>query len=220
MFHAFLNYILSTRLPALAVATTLTVAVTACGKTSQKVLPQASTQSASGTGVTIATLKDPACTSAANCPAVDFSIVDESGSSTLTTKSVNVGTAVKWSYSIKSNAITGRLMMGSREIPTWASIENGDTAGTKIIAGTPDQKVASGNIVFVVRDMMKCKVNEKDLGVCTDVEKDLAYDKLISAPYTVIDNSVPTDPSTNYSDYPGTPTRSPTCRTAKGGPCN
>ncbi len=134
----------------------------------------------------LAALADPNCTSDAKCPSVPFMLIDNTGVAAKQF-SGTLKAEVKWSVSVKSNAIEGRLKISNKELPTWATSKAGSTVGSKVISGKPNQKTSSGQLIFIVRDLMKCKVSKlKDnLDDCLDPAKESKFDTKISVPYTI-----------------------------------
>lgn len=171
----------------------LAILTASCGRSEQKVRPKTSSSTTenegeSGKGPTgkpaAEAAKDPSCLSAEKCPAVNFTIVDETGVVPVS-KAAKIGSPVKWSFKVQSSAVAGRLLIAEKQFPSWATIAVGSSPGSKEVAGTPNEANAQGELIFIVRDMIKCKVTEKESSVCSDVDKNLPYDKIVTIKYTV-----------------------------------
>lgn len=155
-----------------------------------------------------ATLTDPNCKAAASCNEVVFTIVDEVGHVYIPTtsatgasvvadpsliKSGAVGAPVQWSLAPNVTTATapiGRIMLAPLQVPTWITLTNAtDSSGrrSKSLSGTPDATavVANGALVFIVRDMVRCKVTESDPDNKCKSTATLSYDKYVSVPYSI-----------------------------------
>jgi hypothetical protein len=161
--------------------------ISGCGKRSQKVQPKSSTSTGESStdndkDLPTVAVKDPTCVSKEKCPPVSFTLAGETGSSA---KIIRVGETAAWKFSVKSTAVPGRLLIAYRQIPVWAKSERGEAPGSIIVNGVADQSVAKGQLIFLIRDMTRCLISEKDSKVCASVEKDLSYDKLETVDYSV-----------------------------------
>ncbi|MCX6126261.1 MAG: hypothetical protein NTV34_16130 [Proteobacteria bacterium] len=197
IYSKFTNYFKLPKLVALGAAGLLTLSH--CGKQDQKIqskTPSPATPDPSSDGSKAVKedssggekLKDPACPSSKNCPAIEFTLADESGSAPAI-KAASVGKAVSWTFLIKSKAIAGRLLIANKQQPIWATIKNGDKPGMKVLTGVPTEKIANGELIFLVRDIVRCQVTEKEPGVCSKADADLGYDKKLVVKYTVTASS-------------------------------
>jgi hypothetical protein len=186
----------------------LALMTTGCGKREQKVQTittnskkTSGSQTASGSDWT--NINDPSCSAASSCNKVEFKLSSngsaapstssssDSSTGTSTTNasdpsslSATVGDAVEWNFALETTAVAGRLLIASSQIPPWAKFET-DTAGVKI-SGKPNQYTAAGQLIFKVRDMVRCKVSEKDIAICKDLKTDTKYDESVSFNYSIL----------------------------------
>jgi hypothetical protein len=164
-----------------------------CGNRSQKIQPQTTSTNNSESAKTsnasksaLAALTDPLCPSKNKCPDPSFKLVDSSGKE-LAALSGKLNEDVQWHAEIDSEAKAGRLKLSMRDIPVWAIISKGDEAGVKVLKGKPNQKTTKSSMTFVVRDMMKCKLNtpEADWDKCLDIDHETAFEKEIKIDFKI-----------------------------------
>ena len=194
----------------------LSLLMNACGKSDQKVQTVSSKGKTDGGGnssgdatIDISNLSDPNCTSAASCNAITFTVNDEmsrqfsptdapaaaSSVADPSAKQAVTGTAIAWTLTATvttAGAPAGRVLLAPQQVPTWIQrTSTVSTAGvrTQNLAGAPGATdvVAAGYLVFIARDMVKCKVTATNPTVtCLDATTAVpTYDKYISIPYTV-----------------------------------
>lgn len=175
--------------------------VSSCGKTDQKVQTADTSKKVVGSGSTdasgtdpLASLSDDNCKTKDACNSVAYTVVDETGADVtsvgvLQPKSGTTGTSVNWSLSVKlstAGAPAGRVMLAPSQLPLWMNVTNGTDKGTKQLTGIPDAPASNVQMIFIARDMIKCKVSEPTASVCTDGKQNLpAYDKTITINYNI-----------------------------------
>lgn len=218
---------------------TLSLLTNACGKSDQKVQtvsPKKTDGSTSGDqSVDITNLTDPNCSSSSSCNVLSFTVNDELSRAFTptdiaptasgvfdpnTAKAAVVGSPINWTLTAMIStpgAPSGRILLAPFQIPTWVqrtSSSNSSGLRVQTLTGTPaaTDAVAGSNLVFIARDMVKCKVTaQSPLTTCVqDTNYNAAYDKYIAVPYIVSGGSgvapgaYPTayPYPTGYSAYP------------------
>ncbi|MCX6119730.1 MAG: hypothetical protein NT027_19515 [Proteobacteria bacterium] len=151
---------------------TMTSLASSCGRKEQKIQTLSTTATATGSDgsstAALQSLTDPTCTSSKSCKEAQFKIIDDTGKEP-DGLNAKVGKEIEWTFQLSTKSIEGRLLVATKQYPIWADIKNGTKTGSKIIFGTPSKPSKDGEIIFIVRDMMKCKVSEKKLETCLDV---------------------------------------------------
>lgn len=191
----------------------LSLLANACGKSDQKVQTVSAKSKTDGgssgdQSVDITNLTDPNCTSSSSCNVLSFGVTDElshvfspmdvptgPGIADPNAKAAAVGSPINWTLTATIStpgAPAGRILLAPFQVPTWvqrASTTNSAGLRTQNLTGTPaaTDAVAAGNLVFIARDMVKCKVTAQNpLTTCVqDTTYNAAYDKYISIPYSV-----------------------------------